>query len=83
VNEDIEVNSAGLHAAMEALMMEDPHPKGYERRSPYGRLTRALYAYEWAKREFPIEEREDGRRQQTLPTPGLATEAVKAKEARE
>lgn len=80
---EIEVNQSGLHAAMEALMMEDPHPKGYERSSPYGRLTRALYAYEWAKQKYPIEEREDGRWQQTLPKPGAAIEAVKAMEARE
>lgn len=80
---DIRVDNAGWHAAMEALMMSDPHPKGYISDSPAARLSRALYAYEWAKREYPVEDRPDGSWQQAMPTPGAAAEAVRANEARD
>ncbi|MFE5290425.1 hypothetical protein ACFRAQ_36225 [Nocardia sp. NPDC056611] len=80
---EILVESAGFHAALEALMMDDPHPKGYISNSPAARLDRALYAYEWARREYPLENLPDGRWSQMLPKPGLAREAVLAKEARD
>jgi hypothetical protein len=81
--DDIEVDNSGWHAAMEALMMEDPHPKGYICDSPVARLSRALYAYEWAKKEYPVETLPDGAWSQALPMPGKAIEAVKAMELRD
>lgn len=62
-------------------MMDDPHPKGYISTSPAARLDRALYAYEWAQREYPVTEHPDGRWSQYLPAPDAARAAVLAKEA--
>lgn len=79
----IRVDNAGFHAALEAFMMSDPHPKGWITESPAARIDRALYAYEWAKREYPVSERPDGGWSQQLPDPDKVKEAVKAKEATE
>lgn len=80
---DIRVDDAGFHAALEALMMDDPHPKGYISGTPASRLGRALYAYEWAKRECPVETEPDGSWSQRMLAPGRAREAVLTKEAAE
>ncbi|GGL03199.1 hypothetical protein [Nocardia jinanensis] len=45
----ITVDPDGYDAAMEALVMDDPHPNGSVEDSPSHWLRRALYAYEWAK----------------------------------
>ncbi|MCX0273177.1 hypothetical protein NLM24_21220 [Nocardia zapadnayensis] len=45
----IAVDPDGFAAAMEALVMDDPHPNGSVEDSPSLWLRRALYAYEWAK----------------------------------
>ncbi|MEV0297434.1 hypothetical protein [Nocardia sp. NPDC050710] len=77
---EIDINRAGFHAAMEALMMDDPHPGDYfEDASDYFRdcpsrwLRRALYAYEWAKQTYLTQD----------PRPGAAREAVLLHEAGE
>ncbi|MEU7634383.1 hypothetical protein AB0C34_31175 [Nocardia sp. NPDC049220] len=62
----IEVSNAGFDAAMEALIMDDPHPGHDYQDSPSHWLRRALYAYEWAKRTYATE----------VPQPGKAREAV-------
>lgn len=77
------VNNSGWHAALEALMMDDPHPQGWISDSPAARLSRALYAYEWAKREYPLIQMESGRWTQRMPEIGAARAAVMAKEATE
>ncbi len=86
---EIAVNRAGFHAAMEALMMDDPHPSDYfEDPSDYFRdcpsrwLRRALYAYEWAKRTY-LTQNLDSTLHQELPRPGEAREAVLLHEAGE
>ncbi|NKY60781.1 hypothetical protein [Nocardia flavorosea] len=79
----IQVDRSGFHAALEALMMDDPHPKGYISNSPAARLDRALWAYEWARSEFPVTKRPDGRWSQQLPPIGVARSAVLEKEARD
>lgn len=80
---DIHVASGGFHAALEALMMEDPHPKGYLVGTAAARIDRALWAYEWANATYPIRTEADGRWCQRLPRPGEARAAVLAKEAHE
>ncbi|MEU7629563.1 hypothetical protein AB0C34_06195 [Nocardia sp. NPDC049220] len=71
----IEVDKVGFYAAMEALMMDDPHP-GYDYQdSPSHWLRRALYAYEWAKHVFLADSRGFGLRRE-VPPPGEAREAV-------
>ncbi|MGV9816941.1 hypothetical protein [Nocardia xishanensis] len=86
---EIDIDRAGFHAAMEALMMDDPHPSDYfEEPSDYFRdcpsrwLRRALYAYEWAKRTYRAQNR-DSILFQELPQPGAAREAVLLHEAGE
>ncbi|WP_454197096.1 hypothetical protein [Nocardia sp. Marseille-Q1738] len=71
---EIDINRAGFHAAMEALVMDDPHPSDDFQDCPSHWMRRALYAYEWAKRTFVTQE---------LPRPGEAREAVLLHEARE
>lgn len=45
----ITVDPEGFAAAMEALVMDDPHPNDSVADSPSQWLRRALYPYEWAK----------------------------------
>lgn len=76
-----EVNTAGWHAALEALTMDDPHPKGYIAGTTASRLSRALWAYEWARDTYPVQEEPDGSTRQELPKLGLARAAVLEMEA--
>ncbi|MET9030860.1 hypothetical protein ABZW96_35400 [Nocardia sp. NPDC004168] len=69
----IEVDKAGFYAAMEALMMDDPHPGDDYQDCPSHWLRRALYAYEWAKQTYLVH---DGGPCQKVPQPGKAREAV-------
>ncbi|MBF6222500.1 hypothetical protein IU479_30865 [Nocardia abscessus] len=71
----IEVDTAGFHAALEALMMDDPHPGDDYQDCPSHWLRRALYAYEWAKQAYLP--RDSGMEPcQEVPQPGKAREAV-------
>jgi len=79
--EDIEYNTSGWHAALEALMMNDLHPHGFISDSPAARLSRALIAYEWAVVNFPVTVDADGRTSQYLPGPGQARAFVLEYEA--
>ncbi|WP_433678002.1 hypothetical protein [Nocardia sp. CA-119907] len=72
---EIDINKAGFHAAMEALMMDDPHPDDGFQDCPSHWLQRALYAYEWAKRTFLTQDL-GFTLYQELPRPGEAREAV-------
>ncbi|WP_433734001.1 hypothetical protein ACQP0C_17820 [Nocardia sp. CA-129566] len=82
---DIDINRAGFHAAMEALMMDDPHPSDclgdYFQDCPSRWLQRALYAYEWAKRTYLVQDLGSNLYQE-LPQPGEAREAVLRHESR-
>ncbi|MGW4331132.1 hypothetical protein ACWEKR_35295 [Nocardia sp. NPDC004573] len=71
----IEIDKAGFYAAMEALMMDDPHPGDDYQDSPSHWLRRALYAYEWAKQTYLAQNR-GYQRCQEVPLPGKAREAV-------
>ncbi|MFI2336238.1 hypothetical protein ACH474_22865 [Nocardia rhamnosiphila] len=74
----IAVDPDGFAAAMEALVMDDPHPNGSVADSPSQWLRRALYAYEWAKRAC----RESGERPDAREIgPGRARAAVLRHEA--
>lgn len=77
----IEINKAGFYAAMEALIMDDPHPGDDVQDSPSHWLERALYAYEWAKQTY-IPQNLGSMLRQEVPLPGKAREAVLIHERR-
>ncbi|MET8796288.1 hypothetical protein ABZV91_07505 [Nocardia sp. NPDC004568] len=76
----ISVDPDGFDAAMEALVMDDPHPNGSVADSPSHWLRRALYAYEWAKQAC---READARSDARAIGPGRARAAVLRYEARQ
>lgn len=76
----ITVDPDGFAAAMEALVMDDPHPNGSVADSPSQWLRRALYAYEWAKQAC---READARSDVQEIGPGRARAAVLRHEARQ
>lgn len=79
---EIHINAAGFHAAMEALLMDDPYPGDALQDGPSRWLQRALYAYEWAKRNYRARDPES-MVYQGLPRPGEARHAVLVHESAE
>jgi hypothetical protein len=80
-NDRIEVSEAGWEAARIAFQMEDPHIKGYISGTFVTRLTRALRAYEWAKREYPVHTGPNAQWVQDIPDDDTVRAAVLAMEA--